>query len=510
MPHVNRDEIDGVPVLRQEAPGPLTATLLFGVGRRDETFVRGGLTHLVEHLVMGSLGRTHLDCNASVDQTFTEFTATGRPEAVAEFLTRVCAALRDLPLDRLAIEAGVLAAEGGAAAHPMEAFALCRRYGATGVGLAWLRDAAVDQLPPEAVREWAARYFVRGNAALWLTGPIPDGVDLRLPEGERRAPMPPLARRIPLPLPMLAEHPFEEGVAISCELPRAALRAELAAVADGVGPVDDDQLDVLVAAFLRLLETRVTDELRHARGHSYEVDGDLSRPGSDVAHLALWADPRPRDAEKAARGMLDVLRSLAEKGPDQAELDFDLEGMREYFGDPRSIPATLDDAARSIVYATTVVGPAELLARRERVTTAMIAAVARVGLRTLLVAVPEGVGLPRAGLNDEPEDWQPPVTGREYARRFRSDAPRGAKLVVGDEGMTLRLPDGSLTVRWADVIGLGRDPKGFRRLIGFDGRSIPIDAADWKDGDHVVATLLARVPRELWFDEPDDEVPGES
>ncbi len=33
-------EIDGVPVLWQPAPGPLNASLIFRVGRRDETFVR--------------------------------------------------------------------------------------------------------------------------------------------------------------------------------------------------------------------------------------------------------------------------------------------------------------------------------------------------------------------------------------------------------------------------------------------------------------------------------------
>ncbi|WBQ03407.1 hypothetical protein [Kribbella sp. CA-293567] len=42
------------------------------------------------------------------------------------------------PVDRLAVEAGVLAAEDGWAAHPLAAFLLFARYGAAGPGLAWL------------------------------------------------------------------------------------------------------------------------------------------------------------------------------------------------------------------------------------------------------------------------------------------------------------------------------------------------------------------------------------
>src|SRR3712207_7403538 len=50
--------IDGIPVFVADGPPPLAAGLVFGVGRRDEDFVHGGITHLVEHLAMGALGRT--------------------------------------------------------------------------------------------------------------------------------------------------------------------------------------------------------------------------------------------------------------------------------------------------------------------------------------------------------------------------------------------------------------------------------------------------------------------
>src|SRR3569833_300294 len=110
--------IDGIPVFFAEGPGPVSAGLVFGAGRRDESFVRGGLTHLVEHMAMSALGRATIDCNASVNHEVTEFTAIGRGEQEAAFHTAVCSALQDLPVQRLAGEADVLRTESGSAAPP--------------------------------------------------------------------------------------------------------------------------------------------------------------------------------------------------------------------------------------------------------------------------------------------------------------------------------------------------------------------------------------------------------
>src|SRR5687767_10048800 len=108
---MERIEIDGVPVYWEQGPEPLSAGLCFGVGRRDETYATAGITHMIEHLVMGAVPKSHLDKNASVSPKMTEFTATGRPSAVAAFLSEVCQLLADVPVDRLATEARVLTAE---------------------------------------------------------------------------------------------------------------------------------------------------------------------------------------------------------------------------------------------------------------------------------------------------------------------------------------------------------------------------------------------------------------
>lgn len=167
---MERTLVDGVPVLWSPAPGPLTAGLVLGVGRRDEDVVRGGVTHLVEHLAMRSLGRTTLDCNATVDTAATQFTATGSPEQVA----------------------GVLRAEAGMPAPPAVGALMTELYGAQGAGLSGFREPALHSITADHVRAWARTRFVRGNAALWLTGPPPPGLSLPLPDGpspERTPPM---------------------------------------------------------------------------------------------------------------------------------------------------------------------------------------------------------------------------------------------------------------------------------------------------------------------------------
>src|SRR5687767_10591660 len=114
---------DGVTTIWEQGPPPLSAALVFRVGARHETFRTVQVSHLVEHLVMAALPKSHLDCNASVDVDTTTFEATGRPEQVVDFLHRVCRRICELAdpagsLDGLAREAGVLEAEDSTAVHP--------------------------------------------------------------------------------------------------------------------------------------------------------------------------------------------------------------------------------------------------------------------------------------------------------------------------------------------------------------------------------------------------------
>jgi hypothetical protein len=180
---VQQLEIDGVPVFTAPGPERVTAALMFGVGIRDESYPMLGITHLIEHLVMGALPKSHLDCNALVDVEMTVFHATGRPAAVQAFLAGICAALADLSTERIEREMGVLQAEDCPGSHPTLAALWAARFGLAGPGLALAGGGVPEGVTEDDVRAHARRWFVRGNAALIWHGALPADLRLPLPEG---------------------------------------------------------------------------------------------------------------------------------------------------------------------------------------------------------------------------------------------------------------------------------------------------------------------------------------
>ena len=476
---MQRLEVDAVPVLWQQGPAPLSGTLVFRVGLRDESFVAKGVTHLVEHLVMGALPKSHLDRNASVGPGTTEFTATGRPEAVADFLTSVCGLLVDLPVERLATEARVLAVEQESQGGSPFGELLVQRYGATGLGLLGLRDPAVGAITAEQVREHARRWFVSGNAVLVLTGPPPDGLALRLPDGPRGARAP--QRRPALRLPAQTRYGGED-VAVSFELPSPP----------------SDVADVRMVV-LRVLQARLEDRLRHRGGHSYDVDFLVGRVDNTSAHAAVFADAGRKQVAEVAEGMWEELHRLAQDGPTSEELAHDLAGHREALEDPRGVEHELLDAAKALLSDASYDEPAVRLAAQQRLTSADVASALRAGLGTLLVLVPDDAPAVLPALPELlPAGSE--VEGTPSRRRLWSSAPRGALLVHGPAGASLRLPGvPSRTVRYDDCVGVGLLDEGHAclQLVGADGTVLSLCERDWKDGSAALAeavTALVAVP----------------
>ncbi|SFO88404.1 Predicted Zn-dependent peptidase [Geodermatophilus dictyosporus] len=472
--------VDGIPVFVADGPPPLAAGLVFGVGRRDETFVRGGITHLVEHLAMGALGRTTVETNASVDLAVTEFTATGAPERVARVLETVCTALADLPTDRLAVDADVLRSERGLAAAPDTAVLLGELYGASGPGLASMREPALRAVTADQVRAWARRWFVAGNAALWLVGPVPAELSLPLPGGPVPERAPQLRRD--LPTPAWTELPVDERVAVAAELPR--------------GPAD--------AATAGILRARVEEELRSRRGVAYAVELDQVPVDAGRRVVVLSSDARPGEEAVVARLLWREVQRLADEGPQPAELDHERALVAEYLADPRSDADEARATARGLVTGSPVTTGAELREEAERLDAEQVRAVAAALRDAAVLGVAAGTEAP-AGLPRLPQWSADRVTGRVFRRARRSGAPRGAELVVGPEGAGVDLGEGRLlTVRWADVIGLVRSPGEEWTLVGRDGTGVPLVAADWRDGTEAVELVRAAVPSELQV--TDDEV----
>ena len=169
------------------------------MGLQHEEFRSNGVGHAVEHLAMSAVPRSHLDRNASIGLTETEFTATGPVAAVVEFLRQVCEGLADLPLTRLEREVGVLDAESGpgdqsrARRGARSAVRLHRpRPGPLGYAASRRAHPGAGAGPCAAAR----RAGQRGGVPVRTD---PGGLRLPLPDGPAPPDPPPVAARAPSP-----------------------------------------------------------------------------------------------------------------------------------------------------------------------------------------------------------------------------------------------------------------------------------------------------------------------
>jgi zinc protease len=487
---VQRTVVDGVPVFSAGGRERTTAALVFGVGLRDETFATIEVTHLVEHLAMAALPRTHLRCNAVTDVDSTAFFATGRPGAVGGFLEAVCRALADLPTDRLAAEAGVLQAESCTAVSSTVSALWAARYGLTGPGLTVSSGPGPEHLSEETVRAHAARWFVRGNAALWCHGPLPDGLRLPLPAGPRPV------RRLPVPRPQ------DGPVWTRTDVP-------------GVGLLlaTDTPADAGLAVGVQVAAERLRERARHARGLSYAVDSlalDLS-PGR--REVALVVDARAgRDAEVADLVWATV-GELCADGPTRAEVAHAVAGLEAELDEEDAVGAELADAAYCAATGLPFRPAAETLAAWRAVTPADVTAALRRAEPTAVLAVPDTAGWdgpagmarrPLCGIVPElPAGtlFRPP-----WHRRLLDPAARVA-LVVSDGGLAHRDADGDVHgLPWSRVEAL---------VPTDDGRGVTVVGRDLctvlvhpdRYGPRALAAVLERAPAAALLGGPATEAP---
>lgn len=178
---ITRTEIDGVPVAFTPGDGPMTAGLVFRVGRADEPLARSGLTRLTQRLVG----------EGEVGPVTTTFRVRGDADEVVRFLDGVCRGLTDLPVDDLeALRAVLITEDSARVMGPSEKLTLWR-YGYRGHGLPSLDEPGLHAITADELRGWAARFFTAANAMLWITGgAVPAGLRLPLPGGDVRIPAP--------------------------------------------------------------------------------------------------------------------------------------------------------------------------------------------------------------------------------------------------------------------------------------------------------------------------------
>ena len=476
---VQRIDVDGVPVFTASGPDRVTAALLFGVGIRDETYRTLGITHLVEHLVMGALPKSHLECNAMVDVESTTFMATGRPDRVAAFLIGVGAALANLPTDRIALETGVLEAEGCRGAHPTAAVLWGARFGLRGPGVAAAGGGVPGPLHVDDVLAHVRRWFVTGNAALAWHGPLPEGLRLSLPRGPRPV------RSVPAARPQAAPVWTTGDTAGAGLLRRSAGPAEPA-----------------LAVALDVLEERVREVARHQRGLSYSTDTVVVDVAAGHRENALVVDARPGEEAEVARLLWRQYLRLGDAGPTPAEVAHAVVGCAESAaGGAGTVAAELGRAAFCALFDLPVRTPADELDGWRSVTPQAAAAALRATRPTAVLAAPEGAdlhGLP-GGIDRRALCTRVPVlpAGRTFGPRVAARLTgRGrARLVVTDDVLGSVDTEGHAhVVPWREIAAVEDSADGRGLLVvGLD--LCAVEVHEHVFGRRALAAVRSRLAR---------------
>ncbi|MFD7706951.1 M16 family metallopeptidase [Streptomyces sp. NPDC059785] len=438
----------GVPTLHAPRAGELTAGLFFRVGRADETLATAGITHLVEHLALHRLGLTDVRHNGATADTYTLFHVTGGEAEVVAHLNAVCAALRDLPLDRLETEKEILRTEAaGRGQGPRHRMPLWR-YGPRGHGLSSYSELGTWGLTAEQVREWARTRFTSSNAVLWTTGGdsgVLRELNLNLPAGER-FPDPPVSGVLPS-TPAYVQG--EDGHVVFDAVVRRSTAAAL--FADVVGQA-------------------LFQDLRQEGGYSYAVDSDYTPRDAEYATLAAFADALPQKQDAVVGGFVDVLARLRAGRIERSELDSARAKALKVYDAPDFAAAAVPSYALNLLLGHRILHPDEHRAELAAVTVEDLREVAREMWSTALLQVPGGRA-DWAGFTLAPQYSESAVTGT----RHRSLERDGITLTIGEEGVSLTDVRGSVTVRYDACAAVAARPDGARTLIGHDAFAIPVE-----------------------------------
>jgi zinc protease len=470
-------EVDGIPAVAAKRAGPLSAGLVFRVGRADETLATAGITHLVEHLALHrfGLGEHHYGGATGPDHTY--FEMAGSESEVVSFLAGVCAALGDLPMDRLETEKSILRTEE--ARRGGTGLLFRHRYGAQGYGLSDYLELGLPRLGPAEVAHWARTWFTRENAALWVAGEnVPAGLRLPLPSGVHRPVPPRPATSVTTP----ASFAHGEGSVGFSALVRPGAAAQV---------------------FAKVLERELFRALRQEGGYSYQATTSYQARGDHFAEVLGVADALPDKQAAVVGGVVDVLAQVK-----IGRLDVrDVETVRSQaesalYGADADVAHLADHAAR-LLSGAPLPSTEERIAELRAVGFEQVQAVAAEACASVLLRVPHGRSADWAGYAEISRFSPSAVAGNRF--------PAGnSHWVVGPEGCSVETPEGVSTVRFTECAAMLAWPDGARRLIGTDGRSVHIEPTlstgvtpaliatiDAAVGPHRTLPQAARLPQEI-------------
>ena len=473
---IERFELGGVPIYWLEGPPPFLMGLLFRVGRADETLPIGGITHLVEHLVIPAENPIDIDYNGTVSQIETYMWATGREATVRAFIRRIAANCAAPPLERVDTEREILLAEaatrGRGSGHALRAL----RFGTVGHGQPAYEEYGLRHLTEEDIFAWTQRWFGATNLAVCVTGAPPkDLSELPVPSGSPRVPAPAPEAIRGLELPAYYSGGTDGELALSLVATRS----------------------VALTTALAIFEHRVRQRLRYDLGVSYGLSIHYEPLSVDTAHYTAHVDFLEPNARRARDELLAIIEHLAESGPAPEELERELARRSWWKESPGEQPGRLFYHAFGELTGEPVPDDeydgAFSALNLSDVTEAFADAAS-----SLLLIEPPGLDPPPASMKFQQYPLVPTaeVTGRTYALkgfglRSRKNRPR---IVAGDDGVALEVEGPGSTVRFDECTASLRWSDGTRGLWSADGFYIEIDPEDWRGGTELVSLIDSRVP----------------
>ncbi|TXK17276.1 pitrilysin family protein [Homoserinibacter sp. GY 40078] len=473
---VSAGEVDGVPVFYAPSPGPAAAGLMFRVGMADEPLRLSGISHLIEHLVLHGDEVAGLHRNGMTADYVTHFVTSGSEAEIVQHLNRVCAALRELPLERLETERKILRTEEQGRANGVTAALRRERHGASGAAVMSYSELGIETITPHDLQAWASERFTRDNAVLWITGDsIPEGLDLRLPSGSWR--------------PILPEN---EVLALPAWIKGG----------DGLIGIDvvvpHSPRSVLFAYLLRATLFRV---LRVEGGLSYSIDVQIEQCGPDEIRVTIVADALPEQQAAVVGEIVDTLAALRVGRIDDHDLDVARATMLDTMDDRIPSPSLLATVAHAFLSGRSVVDADDRRRLIEEVTLDQLREQVDAYWEAALWRIPSG-GVSWAGIAPAPRWSSSVVEGSWFAVSGSS-----AHLVVGEAGVSSSTPEGPSTVLFEDCVACLAWPDGRRILIGADAFVVEIEPTlvpllDRERRDAidaaVTAVMIARPPRSPW------------
>lgn len=479
MEELHWTEVDHVTTIWIDAPPPFRAGLLFRTGRVDETLATAGQTHLIEHLALSTLGDTSQPYQGLVGGAETGFFMMGQPQDVTGFLASVCDALTSLPSSRLESVKRVLAAENAARPYDFRSNLLRWRYGAAGYGLLGMAQLGIQRATLEQLHEFGAQRFTKENAILWLSGPPPADLSLRLPHGTKQ-PLPPLTP-IQKTFPSWFLDIACRGVAVGATVPRVSAST----------------------IFCEIASRRLRKRLRTAQAISYAPSVFYGHLNADTAHLVLYADSDKEHRTELANVFGEVFKEFDEV--EESEVEAARRQIREYRTGALAPPPThrmaleAQHATRDWILGKEFESTETIVTQLLSVTVDDVSAFVSEMRATAMFALPgEAIVQPCFGQR-VPFSTGPVVQGR---KTLSVDAPiQRIRLLHGPDGVSVLYPNGShSTVRYSELAGALYYEDGCVCLIGFDAAIVKVEPTLWRGGQSICHKIRERVPARLVLD----------